>query len=86
MGPRRAPGDGEVERVRAVLEARFGLGGLEPTEKLGEYVVLDRLGAGATGVVHRAYHKASDRTVAIMSAATRSTASGRSICRLRCIG
>lgn len=51
--------------MRAVLEARFGLGGIEPTETIGEYVVLDRLGAGATGVVHRAYHKASDRTVAI---------------------
>ena len=62
---RRAPDDGELERVRAVLEARFGLGGAEPAEKIGAYVVLDRLGAGKTGEVHRAYHQASDRTVAI---------------------
>lgn len=55
--------DPEIERVRAVLESRFGLGGAETSERIGAYVVLDRLGAGRTGVVHRAYHRATDRTL-----------------------
>ena len=65
IGTLESSGDPEVDRIRAVLEMRMGLGGVAPASRVGRFMVLDRVGAGAMGVVYRAYDDSLDRPVAI---------------------
>ncbi len=54
----------DVERVQALLESRF-LGTPLVSTKIGRFVVLDRIGAGAMGAVYSAYDAQLDRRVAL---------------------
>ena len=58
FGRGRAPSSLDVQRALASTEAR--LFGRAPTPlTLGRYIVLDRIGAGGFGVVHKAYDPAT---------------------------
>src|SRR5688572_9803957 len=58
-------GDVEAELMRAEVRARlFASAPKEPT-RIGRFVVLRRLGAGAMGVVYAAYDEELDRKVAV---------------------
>jgi serine/threonine protein kinase len=56
--------DAERERVRAVVRARL-FGGPAHLERIDRFVVLERLGAGATGIVYEAYDPRLERKVAL---------------------
>ena len=62
--PAIATTDPEVQRLRAAVEARL-LGGEVEQTRVGRFVVLERVGAGAMGVVYAAYDGELDRKVAI---------------------
>lgn len=65
VGPDDGPQERDLDRIRAVLEARLGVGGGAPVRRIGGYLMLDRLGAGALAVVHRAYDDRVARVVAL---------------------
>ncbi|MFO0614562.1 MAG: serine/threonine-protein kinase [Polyangiaceae bacterium] len=64
MDPRRAVDPIEAERARAEVRARLFGGSAKPVE-VGRFVVLERIGRGAMGVVYAARDPELDRKVAI---------------------
>ena len=63
----RLPGDVDVPDYAA----RFPELGGDVPRKLGQYVLLERIGSGAMGTVYRAVHRRMKREVAVKFAACR---------------
>jgi tRNA A-37 threonylcarbamoyl transferase component Bud32/tetratricopeptide (TPR) repeat protein len=62
--PGAATTDPEVQRLRAVVEAKLFGGAVDPV-RVGRFVILERIGRGAMGVVYAAYDAELDRKIAI---------------------